>query len=129
QKPLNHSAKPIAMHSSCRPANSQPRSTRTDTPTTIDFIGFCSHFVPMAVETLGDAYAAGWRVTVRCARGKQDGMHRHRECVYRAELDMETLVWTRGPNFPLSRHESRLMCPRCGSRHVVLLFSPPAGSS
>ena len=23
-------------------------------------------------------------------------MHRHRDCVYRAELDMETLVWTRG---------------------------------
>jgi hypothetical protein len=38
----------------------------------------------------------GWRVTVRCAAGKQDGRHRHKECVYRAELDMETLAWTRG---------------------------------
>jgi hypothetical protein len=37
-------------------------------------------------------------------------MSRHKECVYRAELDMETLVWTRGKGFPLSRLESRLRC-------------------
>ena len=60
------------------------------------------------------------------ARGKQDGMHRHRECIYRAELDMETLVWTRGRDFPLSRLESRLKCPRCGSRQVALLFTVPS---
>jgi hypothetical protein len=52
------------------------------------------------VETLGEALSYGWRVTARCAAGKQDGMHRHKECVYRAELDMETLVWTRGRGFP-----------------------------
>ena len=39
---------------------------------------------------------------------------------------MHTLVWTRGRNFPLARLESRLMCPRCGSRRVVLIFQPPA---
>jgi hypothetical protein len=88
-----------------------------------------SCFVPMPVETLGEALQLGWRVIARCARGKQDGMHRHRECIYRAELDMKTLVRTRGLNFPLSRLESRLMCPRCGSRHIVLLFSPLAGSA
>jgi len=38
-------------------------------------------------------------------------MKRHPECRYRAELDMETLVWTRGRAFPLSRLESRLRCP------------------
>ena len=48
-----------------------------------------------------------------------------RECIYRAPLDMQTLVWTRGPNFPLSRLESRLMCPECGSRRVSLLFDVP----
>ena len=79
----------------------------------------------MPVETLGQAFSYGWRVTARCAAGKQDGMSRHRECVYRAELDMETLVWTRGKGFPLSRLESRLRCPICGSREVVLLFSLP----
>jgi hypothetical protein len=79
----------------------------------------------MSVETLGQARDLGWRVTARCARGKQDGMHRHPECVYRAELDMDTLVWTRGREFPLSRLESRLKCPRCGSRDVALLFNVP----
>jgi DNA-directed RNA polymerase subunit RPC12/RpoP len=43
-----------------------------------------------------------------------------RECSYRRELDMETLVWTRGRAFPLSRLESRLRCPRCGSRYVLV---------
>ena len=38
------------------------------------------------VETLGEAYSYRWRVTARCAASKQDGMHRHKECVYRAEL-------------------------------------------
>src|SRR5689334_25323987 len=59
-----------------------------------------SHFVPMPVETLGQAFSYGWRVTARCVAGKQDGMSRHKECVYRAELDMGTLVWTRGKGFP-----------------------------
>ena len=57
----------------------------------------------MSVETIGDAYAASWRVKVRCAWGPRDGMKRVRECVYGAELDLQTLVWTRGREFPLSR--------------------------
>ena len=63
----------------------------------------------MAVETLGEACSQG-RVTVRCADGRTESPSR-----YRRELDMETLVWTRGWAFPLSRLESRLRCPRCGS--------------
>jgi hypothetical protein len=53
----------------------------------------------MPVETLGQAFSYGWRVTARCAAGQQDGMSRHKECVYRADLDTETLVWTRGKGF------------------------------
>jgi hypothetical protein len=53
-------------------------------------------------------------------------MHRPKECVYRAEFDMETLVWTRGRGFPLSRLESRLRCPHCGSRDVQLIFTVPS---
>jgi hypothetical protein len=30
-------------------------------------------------------------------------MKRIRECVYGAELDLESLVWTRGRDFPLGR--------------------------
>jgi hypothetical protein len=81
----------------------------------------------MAVETLGEACAQGWRVTVRCSYGRTESPRSQssRECSYRKELDMETLVWTRGRGFPLSRLESRLRCPRCGSRSVVVLYQPP----
>ena len=51
----------------------------------------------------GDAlplFAAGWRITARCAGGKREGMKTKRECHYTRELDLETLVWTRGPNMP-----------------------------
>jgi hypothetical protein len=82
----------------------------------------------MQVETLGVARSLGWKVHMRCAHGPRDGMKRVRECVYRRQLDLDTLVSTRGPNFPLSRLESRLMCPRCGSRKVAVVFEPPANS-
>lgn len=81
------------------------------------------------VETLGQACAYGWRITVRCAHGPRDGMKRIRECVHSYELDMQTLLWTRGPNFPVSRLESMLMCTSCGSRRVRLLFEVPPLSS
>jgi hypothetical protein len=80
------------------------------------------------VETLGDAFAAGWRITARCAWGKREGMKSRRECTYTRELDLETLVWTRGPSFPLSSLDGRLMCPRCRSRRVTVLFEPPTVS-
>ena len=81
----------------------------------------------MAIETLGEGCSQGWRVTVRCAYGRSEGPRSQssRECNYRKELDMETLVWTRGRAFPLSRLERRLRCPRCGSRYVVVLYEPP----
>src|SRR5215208_8243478 len=75
----------------------------------------------MAVETLGEA----WRLTARCAFGTRDGTKSIRPCIYRAPRDLQTLVWTPGPNYPLSRLESRLMCPECGSRRVSLLFNVP----
>jgi hypothetical protein len=87
-----------------------------------------SLYVLMPVETLGEALSYRWRVTARCAHGKRDGMKSIRECNYNAELDMETLVWTRGRAFPLSRLESRLRCPLCGSRDVRLLFTVPSES-
>jgi hypothetical protein len=50
---------------------------------------------------------------------------RRRECTYRAELDTESLVWTRGRDFPVNRLAERLRCPRCGSRYVRVLFDAP----
>ena len=84
----------------------------------------------MAVETLGEALAYGWRITARCAWGKQrEGLQSKRECVYGAELDLATLVWTRGRAFPLSLLASRLRCPRCGSRQVRLIYSTPTNAN
>jgi hypothetical protein len=50
------------------------------------------------------------------------------EGVYRKLLDLETLVATSGPNFPLSGLESRLMCPACGNRRLTIVFEPPTNS-
>jgi len=86
----------------------------------------CSSYVLMQVETLGIARSVGWKAHMRRAHGPRDGMKRVRECVYRKQLDIDTLVCTRGPNFPLSRLESRLMCPACGSRRVSVVFEPPS---
>jgi DNA-directed RNA polymerase subunit RPC12/RpoP len=80
----------------------------------------------MAIETIGEACSLGWRLTARCAKGKYDAERSARECRYRAELDLPTLVWTRGAAFPLSALESRLKCPRCGSRRIVIMFEPPS---
>ena len=34
-------------------------------------------------------------------------------------------IWTRGRDFPLSRLESRMKCPSCGSRKVTIMFDVP----
>jgi hypothetical protein len=76
----------------------------------------------MTVETLGDAWQLGWRITVRCALGKYcQGLKSKRECVYSAELDLQTLACTRGLHFALDQLSNRLKCPRCGSREVRVL--------
>ena len=92
----------------------------------LDEPNVCSHFVLMPVETLGQAYSLSWRVHARCAKGRVDYTHSTCRCVFRTELDIQTLVMTRGPNFPLARLESRLICPRCGSRDIAVMFEPPA---
>jgi DNA-directed RNA polymerase subunit RPC12/RpoP len=81
----------------------------------------------MGVETIGEAYSLGWRVKVRCVHSREDGAHSKssRECLYRGERDMETLVCTRGRAFPLSQLHSRLRCPRCGSRNIAVMFEVP----
>src|SRR5258708_3454620 len=77
------------------------------------------------IETLGEALDAGWRLTARCAWGKRDGMKSIRECQESFDVDLRTLVWTRGRGFPVARLASRMKCPRCNSRRVVILFDVP----
>jgi len=79
------------------------------------------------IEALGEAWSAGWRVHLRCAQGKVDGITRVPECFYQRELEVETLLCTRGRDFPLSRLAERMRCPRCGSRRVAIVYAPPAG--
>ncbi len=78
------------------------------------------------ITTLGEAFDAGWRLKAYCRAGKRDYGKSARECHATAELDMESLLWTRGRPFPISKLDSRLKCPRCGSRQVVIAFEPPA---
>jgi hypothetical protein len=79
------------------------------------------------VATLGEAHDLGWRLTVFCRWGKRDGMKSIRECHGKLEADLSTLLWTRGRDFPIARLESRMKCPRCGSRRVLIAFQPPVG--
>ena len=58
-------------------------------------------------------------------RVQNSGCARPRGGLYTAELDMQTLVWAKGLRFPLGRLGNRLMCPRCGSRDVNVIFEPP----
>jgi hypothetical protein len=83
----------------------------------------------MAVETIGQAFSLGWRLTARCSHGPRDGMKRVRECVFSRDLDLPTLVWTRGQSFPISLLASRLKCPRCGSTRVSVIFRTPSNEN
>lgn len=80
----------------------------------------------MAIETLGDADAAGWRVRFACAWGKREGLKSIRECQYSMVLDLPTLIATRGADFPLTLLGQRLRCPRCRSMRVRVIYEPPA---
>ncbi|WP_083528506.1 hypothetical protein [Hyphomicrobium sp. CS1BSMeth3] len=80
-------------------------------------------------STLGEAHDLGWKIRARCAYGHGEGMKRIRPCTYQAYLDLPTLLWTRGREFPLGLLNDRLKCPSCGSRTVAVFFIPPANSS
>lgn len=79
------------------------------------------------VETIGQALDPGWAVTV--ALGRRDGLKSVREYTERRDLDLSSLVWTRGRDCPLEILQDRMRCPRCGSRRVRMLFTPPDGGS
>ena len=83
----------------------------------------------MQVETLGNAMDTGWRIHMRCLHDGREGLKHKRDCGFRRELDVETLVITRGRDFPLARLVERLRCPRCGCRRVAVVFDPPAGTA
>ena len=55
----------------------------------------------MPVEKLGEAWNLSWKIHIRCLDDGREGLKHKRRCDYRAELDMQTLVCTRGRDFPL----------------------------
>lgn len=80
------------------------------------------------IETIGEAHDLSWKVHARCDYGPQEGLKRIRECHWQYDLDMQTLVATRGRDFPLALLATRLRCPRCGSRRIAVMFTPPSSS-
>lgn len=81
------------------------------------------------VETIGQAMDAGWTIKVYCRGARGDAMKKRRLCIDSLDIDMRTLVWTRGRGMPLSGLAERLRCPSCGSRKVAVAFNPPAGAA
>jgi hypothetical protein len=77
------------------------------------------------VETLGEAWNLSWQIHIRCLYDGREGMKHRKECGYRKYLDLETLVCTRGRDFPIARIAERLRCPRCGCCDISVMFSPP----
>jgi hypothetical protein len=80
----------------------------------------------MAVETLGEALDLSWRVHMRCLDDGHEGLKRRLPCNHRLELDLQTLVCTRGRDFPIGMLQQRLRCPRCGCRRIGVMFGPPS---
>ena len=74
----------------------------------------------MPVETLGEAWNFSWRLHMRCLDDGREGLKHERECGYRTELDMQTLVCTRGRDFPLSSDRR--------SPSLSPMWLPPSGS-
>jgi hypothetical protein len=81
----------------------------------------------MSVRTLGDAWRYGWKARAVCQFMSYGKRSERRSIVCRAsyELDLQTLVWTRGERFPREDLESRLRCPRCGQMRVQVVWSVP----
>ena len=85
---------------------------REDATVRLTAQGICSYFVLMDFENLGDVWQAGARLYVRCAKPRRDGLKSVRSCGEQLELDVRTLLWTRGKAFPISMLSSRMRCPK-----------------
>jgi hypothetical protein len=79
----------------------------------------------MGIETIGEAWNLSWEIYVRCLYDGREGMKHKPPCGYKKYLDLETLVATRGRDFPIARIAERLRCPRCGWPQLSVMFSPP----
>ena len=84
----------------------------------------CSYFVLMSIETLGGGLSAQLAPSACAVSGATSrAPTKVWPCGYRAELDMQTLIWANGRGFPLGKLGTRLMCPTCGSRDVNVIIN------
>ena len=90
----------------------------------LDSLGRCSQSVPM-ISTIGEAHDLGWRIRVYCREWKGRAMKKHRGCTASVDIDLPTLVWTRGRDWPISDIGLRMKCIRCGGRLVAVALEPP----
>lgn len=79
------------------------------------------------IETLAEAWHAGWRLVLTCERTRQ-ALKSVKPCRSPSYLDMPSLVAALGHDRPIEALRRCLACPRCGSRHYSLSWiEPPAG--
>ena len=81
------------------------------------------------IETIGEAHDFGWKLRVYCRASRQQELKSIRGCIAAIDMDISTLVWTRGRAFPLSRLDSRMKCIRCGTRQVSIALEPPPAAA
>ena len=79
----------------------------------------------MDIENLQDVWEAGGRLYVRCQKPRREGLKSVRACGNQYELDVRTMLWTRGRAFPVSMLSSRMRCPKCGAEEVSVRLSLP----
>jgi hypothetical protein len=81
----------------------------------------------MPVRTLKEAWQLGWSLRVKCDTidGAKEA-HRNKAlgCHFVHQLDLKTLVWTRGA-IPITDLQKRLRCPACGNREVLIYWEIP----
>lgn len=82
----------------------------------------------MEMETLGDAWNHGVKLTARCVWGNREGLKSIRECNNRYALDVYSMLWTRGRDFPFGMLSGRLRCPKCGLRRVAVGITMPSNA-
>ena len=79
----------------------------------------------MDIENLQDVWEAGGRLYARCEKPRSEGLKLVRPCSNQYELDVRTMLWTRGRDFPVSMLSSR-MRGEMGLLAERLLDTPPS---
>ena len=79
----------------------------------------------MPIETLFDIYQARERLHVRGAWGRRERMKSVRECGFRYEPDLKSLMITRGRRGDLADLKRKMRCPMCGSWRITVSWTLP----